>query len=362
MKETLYGLAKTGKVLEWIVESVGDNIVVSHGQLGGKMQTRKTVCKPKNLGKINETTPSEQAELEAWSKYNKQLDKCYRPTVEEATNVGNRLPMLAHDYTKQGHRIKFPCYVSTKLDGVRCIADVEDGEVTLTSRGGKTYPCPDFLKKDLITLSLKTGVTKFDGELYIHGLSLQNIVSCVKKHNDNSKDIKYYIFDVPSSKPWEDRYEDLKSLDGKARLDSIKIVMNTLVHSEKDAEFFLDKFIKEGFEGEMLRNLNGKYEFNHRSADIQKWKRMKDSEALVLHVTEDKNGEGVLTCQMKEDKNKTFDCKMIGDSDSRSVENQRKLIGKWITYKYQTLTDAGIPQFPVGLCARECDENGEPLE
>lgn len=362
MKETLYGLAKTGKILEWVVETDGDTIIVTHGQLGGKMQTRKTVCKPKNVGKANETTPEEQAVSEAWSKYNKQMDKCYCKTQEEAICVGNRLPMLAHDYTKQGHRIKFPCYVSTKLDGVRCIADVIGQEVVLTSRGGKTYPCPDFLSQDLITLSMKTGFTKFDGELYIHGLSLQNIVSCVKKPNENTPNIKFCIFDVPSNKTWEGRYEDLKSLEGKARLDSIKLVMNVLVHSEKDAEFFLDKYIKDGYEGIMLRNISGKYEFNHRSADIQKWKRMKDSEALVMYVTEDKNGEGVLTCQMKEDKNKTFDCKMVGDAESRSVENQRKLIGKWISYKYQTLTDAGIPQFPVGLCERNCDINGEPLE
>lgn len=362
MEKVLYGVAKTGKILQWSIKTEGDTIYVTHGQLGGKMQTKTTVCKPKNVGKVNETTGETQAITEAISKINKQIDKCYCDTPEKALDIGDKLPMLAHDYTKQGHRIKFPCYVSTKLDGLRCIADIKNEEVTLTSRGGKTYPCPEFLKKELVTLSLASGINKFDGELYIHGMSLQNIVSCAKKENENTPLLKYYIFDVPSKKVWEDRNEDLKNIGKILRLDHINFVPNTLVHSEQDAKIFLNRFIMEGFEGLMLRNINGLYEFNHRSADLQKWKLMQDSEALVLSVKKDKNGEGVLNCAMKEDRTKEFECKMKGNADFRAYQEQLKLVGKWITYKFQTHTDDGKPQFPVGLLVRECDENGEPLE
>jgi len=93
----------------------------------------------------------------------------------------------------------------------------------------------------------------------------------------------------------------------------IKVVKNVLVNNESSAKIFLNKYMNEGFEGLMLRNLRGVYEYNHRSHHLQKWKLMEDSEALVLDVEEDLNGEGVLFCRMKGDVKKTFKCKMRGD-------------------------------------------------
>ncbi|MFW3388479.1 UNVERIFIED_CONTAM: hypothetical protein RF648_21055, partial [Kocuria sp. CPCC 205274] len=114
MKKELFALNKDGKFKHWIVEVEDDVITVRHGQLGGKMQEQITICTGKNIGRSNETTPEQQALLEAESKYNKQIDKCYRPTQEEAKSVGEVLPMLAKNYLDSGHRIKWPAFTSPK--------------------------------------------------------------------------------------------------------------------------------------------------------------------------------------------------------------------------------------------------------
>lgn len=360
MKE-LFAVDKKGNVKHWTVTTDGADVIISHGRLGGKMQTKVTTCKGKNIGRSNETTPMEQAVLEAEAKYTKQIDKCYRPTIEGAEQVGQVLPMLAQNFLEHGHRIKFPCYVSPKLDGVRCIATVNGTDVTLTSRGGKEYLCPEHIYDELVHVSYLTGITKFDGELYIHGMKLQHIVSAVKKPNSDTKHLRFCVFDIPSDKTWENRLTELKSIKEHCR-DGLEVVGAILVKSKTDAEVFLHRFMNEGYEGIMLRNISGMYEFNHRSADLQKWKIMQDLEAKVLSVEEDKNGEGVLNCHMKGDVNKIFKCKMRGSHEERLLKEQRKLIGKWITVIYQQLTEDGLPQFPVGAAVRNCDEEGNPIE
>ncbi|MGL5012767.1 MAG: hypothetical protein ACRC6V_00540, partial [Bacteroidales bacterium] len=196
--QTLYGKDSKGGIKEWAVTANGDEVHVTHGKLNGKLQTKVTVCKPKNVGRANETTASVQATLEAESKFRKQIDKLYRPTVEELDEVGNKLPMLAHDYTRVGHRINFPCDVSAKLDGVRCITEITTEKLTMTSRGGKPYNVPHQVYEELVELYNATGVSVLDGEVYKHGLPLQDIVSAVKKDNPNTSSLEYWVFDLPS--------------------------------------------------------------------------------------------------------------------------------------------------------------------
>lgn len=359
MKQTLYATDKKGGIKVWSVDTEGAEIVVTHGRLGGKLQTKRTLAEGKNLGKVNETTPEQQAVLESISKYTKQMDKCYRPTVEEAEQVGNLLPMLAQNFLHHGHRISYPCYVSPKLDGVRCLADVDGTEVTLNSRGGKTYPCPEHIRAELVEISSNTGIKVFDGELYIHGMSLQNIVSSAKKPNKDTINLKFCVFDIPSKLRWEGRFSQLKSLKQHCK-GSVEVVGAILVNSKESAEILLNRYIKDGYEGIMLRNCDGLYEYNHRSADLQKWKLMQDGEAKVLGVTLDKNGEGVLSCIST--LGAEFSCKMKGTHEERLYEEQLKLVGKWITYNFQQLSDLGVPIFPVGLFVRDCDDEGKPLE
>ena len=58
---TLYKLDSKNKIRVWTVETEGDNLIQKSGVKDGKLVTHSKLCKPKNIGKSNETTGSQQA-------------------------------------------------------------------------------------------------------------------------------------------------------------------------------------------------------------------------------------------------------------------------------------------------------------
>ena len=419
INKTLYALNKDGKTIqEWKV-FVQDNIItVEYGQQNGKKQTKDTVCEGKNIGRSNETTPHEQALLEAESKYNKQLRLGYKESPDELFSTENYSPMLAQDASKKPHLIKYPCDCQVKADGNRLlITKDQQGKPIFNTRGNKTFPLSQAtVKYELEKLMAESGFDMLDGELYIHGLSLQKLGSLAKKYrthddisaeidkdywsdykrwqkaladgnsewknwskdilpvstepykdNDRysgycSDDLEFHIFDIPSDKPWSERKKELEKLKEIAKdYPHISVLDSYTANSEEEVIAFIGEFMEAGYEGVIIRNLNGHYEFGQRSNDLLKWKLFKDTEAKVVDVEIDKNNEGVLHCILQN--GITFKCKMRGSHAYRSFENMKKLIGKFITVRYQQETDDGVPQFPSGVAERNVNpDTWEPLE
>lgn len=425
INSTLYALNKDGSYQEWKVSVFGADVIVEFGKLGGKKQIKITSCEPKNIGRSNETTGEQQAVLEARSKWEKQVRLGYRETKEELQTEENFSPMLAHDAIKRSRSIVYPAYVQPKLDGVRALVTLDkDGIPVFNSRGNKTYPVQGALLQQVKELAEHTGFDKFDGELYIHGLSLQKIVALAKKWRTpeqieaeiekdyqadikrynkavadgehlwkdfdgnvwavstykpvkdvdrysgySSLDLEYHIFDIPcSNKPWmindgisdytdkECRYKDLMDTDhftSVIKADKINVVQGNVFDTEDEVKQSIGHFMQQGFEGAIIRNFKGLYEFGQRSSDLQKWKLFQDGEAKVLDSVEDKNGEGVLLCEEKD--GTRFNCKMKGTHAERSQAKMLLLVGHFINFTFQSRTDDGVPQFPVGQSVRELD-------
>jgi len=420
---TLYAVNKDGSYQVWNVTTDGDEVVVSFGKENGKIQNKRTKCEMKNVGRSNETSAVFQAMLEARSKWEKQVRLGYRETKEELQKEENFSPMLAHDAIKRNKSIVYPAYIQPKLDGVRALVTLDaDGFPQFNSRGNKLYPVPinSELSKQVKSLSEHSGFDKFDGELYIHGLSLQKIVSLAKKwrtpeqieaeiekdyqsdikrrdkalenkeptwkdHDGeiwttatlpvkdvdryggySSLDIEYYIFDIPvnAESPWyepvspaECRLGDLLNVNTFVKNDGyshIKVVLGEICNTIDEVKKSVGINMQNGFEGSIIRNFKGVYEYGQRSSDLQKWKLFQDGEAKVLDSVEDKNGEGVLLCEEKD--GTRFNCKMKGTHLERSQARMILLIGKFINFTFQARTDDGVPQFPVGQSVRELDE------
>lgn len=349
-KKTLYGLDKGGKFKVWEISTSGDILTIVHGKEGGKMQVKDETIKGKNIGRANETSPAEQAELEAMSRWRKQIDKGYRESKEELTELP-LLPMLAHDYLKQGHRINYPCYGSPKLDGVRCLAIRHEDRVELKSRGGKEYVV-EHVQRDLLGCMLPGEV--FDGELYIHGKYLEEIVSAVKKPNEDTPNLKFVIFDVVNYKEFDDRLQDLTVV--KRFGASVEELQYVVLNSEQEMKEKHKEYVAAGYEGIMLRNGDGVYESGKRSADLQKYKEFFDEEFIITDVREDANGNAVLEV-FDNTANAHFNV-CFGDHDERKRQLREKhlYIGKPLTVKYQTrYKDSKLPQFPTGVAVRDYD-------
>ena len=203
---TLYKTNKNGSIQQWSIEVSGPTFTCVYGQVGGKLQSQQTICKSVNIGKSNETTPEEQAQLEADALVAKKLKSGYSYDSTAPTTVS--LAMKVKSYQDQLNNVKFPCYDSLKLNGINGIYRLENGVLNLYSRGGELYPEIPHHREEVLTILDSMGTDELNGELYIHGVALQDLMSLVKVPQEKSKQLEFHVFDTPNIKgTFKDRYE-----------------------------------------------------------------------------------------------------------------------------------------------------------
>jgi DNA ligase-1 len=380
--QQLYALTSTGKIKMWKTWVTDDHnnpggaiIHTEHGALDGKLQHKiKPITKGKNIGRSNETTPLEQAQLEAQSSYQKKLDKKYIPDLD-AVQKGDLpdilLPMLAHKFKDRKHDISWPAIVQPKLNGVRCLAEkVSATQMRLTSRKHKCYDTTlHHLHAPLLEVMEVSEI--FDGEVYLHGWTFQQILRRVKKVRPDTDLLQYWIYDVADdempSMHRNDRYHDAIGEIFPPEMNTRLLVPleTEMATCEKDVYDYHDRWVSKGYEGVIVRNVNATYKFDHRSADLQKYKEFFDSEFKIIGyeaeqimVTESsgnftaKSGI-VFSCTTKDDK--PFNVKPRGSNAQRIkwFADGDNFIDKQLTVRYQEFSEDGIPIFPVGIAVRD---------
>jgi DNA ligase-1 len=126
-----------------------------------------------------------------------------------------------------------------------------------------------------------------------------------------------------------------------------------------DVDFYLKSFLKDGYEGMMLRSPNSEYLWGYRSNDLLKVKEFQDSEFEIVDVVEGEGkmlGHGIFVC--KNDLSEaTFKAtpKMTMEERAEIFQNKETYIGKLVTVKYFDRTEDQIPRFPVALAVRDYD-------
>ena len=370
----LYKKTNTGSIQFWqicinkegFVECPSATIYTLYGQLDTDrpQNTLDRISEGKNVGKANETTPYEQAEAEALAKWQKQKKKGYVESVEDAQAgevdeliEGGINVMLAKSYAKDGHKIKYPAYISPKLDGLRCVAIVEDGVCTLWSRTRKPITSMPEIVKALSGLSYDV---IFDGEIYsnTHSNNFEEIVSLVRQESPdkNSNKMQYHIFDLVNTRPYKERLKDLKTMVKNIDSPYILAVESNLVENEEEALDHFQEFVNRKFEGAMIRNQDSFY-IGKRSVDLQKIKEFEDSEFEIINIEEGRGKlaghVGAFVCLT--DDGQEFKAKMSGSTErlKEYFENPKLWRGKILTVQYQALTSYGIPRFPVGKAIRD---------
>lgn len=373
---TLYKKTSTGAIQFWQIgvdpcagtgHDTPSEIATSYGQVGtDKVQTTYDVIyEGKNIGKANGTTAHEQAISEAKSKWEKQKKKGYVESIgaAEADELddlieGGIVPMLAQSFSKHGHKIKFPCYVQPKLDGIRCIAILRDGKCTLWSRTRKRINSVPHIEQELERM-FKINVV-LDGELYNHKYKseFEKIVSLVRQEEsgEGHEIVQYHVYDVVSEKNFDHRQESIRFWFQTGDSDSV-IPVETKYIQEKEVMDYFEKYKKEGFEGAMLRNSDSPY-VNKRSYDLQKVKEFDDAEFPIIGIEEGRGKlagrVGAFVCRTTS--GKEFLAKMSGETSNlkKYFEDHSLWKGKLLTVQYQGLTGKeGVPRFPVGLRFRE---------
>ena len=226
-------------------------------------------------------------------------------------------------------------WMSEKLDGVRAYWDGKQ----LVSRQGNLIHAPDWFLDGLPSIPL-------DGELWLARKSFQKTVSIVRRQDksDHWKQISFLVFDAPGmAEPFERRVEFLTDAFRKphpqAKLHPHELCRD-LAHLKQE----LARVESLGGEGLMLRQPGSKYETG-RSFTLLKIKTFHDAEARVVeHIAGAGRHAGRLGALGVELPDGTRFSVGTGFSDAQRASPPP--IGSTITFRYQELSDRGVPRFP----------------
>lgn len=365
--DPLYALSKTGKlrIYTLVVEDYGTyaEIVTTSrlGESGKATEDRKKVTKGVNIGKSNETTYLEQAFRMANSKINKLHDEGFseaKPDLTQKFNTdanGEIKPMLAIPFDEK--QIRYPCLCQPKYDGVRCTVSVGlDNDVKIISRQGKPYNIPHLKAwadnhKDLLPL---------DGELYNHNeLTFQEIISAVKRQSEITSKIRYVVYDRPvDGEENSERWGRLLDMCDRGMFSNSPAYLTSyrLCYNIDEVREYHRECVSEGYEGVIIRNLDGLYEFGFRSRNLIKLKDFDDSEFLISDVVEGTGRDaGTAVFELSLPDGRRFKARPVGSFEQRKdyFDRAPELIGKQCTVKYQGFSDDGVPRFPVAIAVRD---------
>ena len=244
------------------------------------------------------------------------------------------LPMLAHKYEDRKRYVTEPMYVQPKLDGVRILVNNKGG----ISRTGKVVPGTEHWGKDL-----KDGEF-LDGECYVHGMDFESITSAFKTAPEK---LEFHVFD----------YYDVNRphLTFEERVTHVT-VETQLVRRKEDLRDVHDAFATRGYEGIMIRNPRSVYEPGKRTNGLLKMKMFETDEFTIVGVHEGTGrdiGTPIWECETKE--KDRFSVRPEGSMESRreAFARRKDLVGKMLTVRYQNMTAAGVPRFPVGIVIRD---------
>ena len=395
--EKLYKIDSLGKLREWTMVIEGDSFHAEKGLVGGKIVCDKpTTAIGKNEGKVNETTNEEQALLEAQARWDKKLKEGYARTPKEAETMSYYEPMLAQKFEDREKEIQaifddeLRVLSQPKLDGIRCIIRVEDGEIVARTRKGRTIDTIPHVIEELSVFFDCNKDAILDGELYNHDLKhdFNKIVSLVRKKTpemtkgdseksfarkqskyeealvESKKLIQYWVYDCPklsddydesilfSARNFMLQGEFTDVVDG----DSVKLVETNECYSFLSLDQAYSSFMENGYEGQMVR-IDGAYE-SKRSKSLLKRKEFQDAEYKVTDIDEGNgNRSGTakhLVCYCDKTK-QTFNANIKGNFDylAEILENREYYIGKLATIKFFELTPDGVPRFPYAIAFRD---------
>jgi len=342
------------------------------GQINGKI-TRSIPTYPleKNKDKKNYRNCFQQALSVAESKHKKKREEGFVEQNSDIVVISERLepifPMLAKPYIG---KVKFPVYVQPKLDGLRCVAFLDHkNQIVLQSRTKKIFPnniANDRIRKELENVFKILGKDIYlDGELYNHTTKLQTLNRYARGSDnlEDSKVLQYHIYDIMDKN--ETVFSDRVKLLSKIPIgDIIKVVSTQLIENQKDFEQTYIDWIGEGYEGMMIRDLNGVYQFGKRSGYLLKRKEVFTEEFQIVDYTSGTNGKDlhalIWICsttngiQFKVTPNLTYEerYQLFQDCNQRFKQHYKHRL---LTVEYRGLSIDRVPQHAKGICIRDIE-------
>jgi DNA ligase-1 len=227
-------------------------------------------------------------------------------------------------------------WMSEKLDGVRAYWDGK----RFFSRQGNPFLAPDWFTEKLPDFPL-------DGELFGGRKKFQRTVSIVRRQDrsDDWKELAFVVFDAPRLEaPFEERLARCQQYVEDIAPPYAEWLPHEPCRSVEHLRTELARVEGLGGEGLMLRKPGSRYEPG-RSHTLLKVKSFKDDEARVVgHVAgagRHKGRLGALEVELRDGTRFS-----VGTGLSDAERESPPTVGTIITFRYQELSNDGVPRFP----------------
>jgi DNA ligase-1 len=361
----LYSRTSKGGVQTWQMVTNGDGYFTISGLIDGKKVTSKpTIAKGKNVGKKNETSPSEQAILEVEAKYEKQLKTGYHKDIADIDIVTYVKPMLAKSYKDRAKKVNLSSGewgAQNKFNGNRCLASKRG----LFTREGEEWLNCEHIKESLAPFFKKYPKAVLDGEFWNYSLrqKLNELSSIIKQRvritdEDRQKSREIVRLAVYDGYGFGDEMfmdESVSYIKRKGWIDRkvvgkyefVENVETYEINSLAQFENIYGQLLEDGQEGAILRKLDAPYE-HKRSSFLLKHKPEDTSEGVIVNISEaDGNWSGtgkVITFMWK---GMTFDGTFKGtiEQGEKFWKERHDWIGRKVTFLYSGLTGKLVPNY-----------------
>jgi DNA ligase-1 len=258
-------------------------------------------------------------------------------------------------------------FVSPKLDGYRCLAVIENGEVTLYSRNGSVFGNFPSIEASLLkSFGANTQAFVLDGEIMSDDFQAMQKTAFADKRGTSVGDVKYNVFGALTMSEWRSGVFTLTTSQRLANLNGISGVFGPEVVAVSQewantVERVLELevlYMSQGYEGAMV--LPDIPYYKGRSANkLMKFKTMLSQDCNITGMYEGEARsrlEGVMGgLELIQENNAKCECGTgFSDEDRKFMFNNKdKVIGRIAEIKYQELSKDGVMRFPVFVRFRD---------
>lgn len=356
----LYKKDTKGNVRFLEIKTEGADLVQISGVLGtdSPLPHRKT-CKGKNIGKSNETTPNEQANLEMLAKIKDKLTEGYFKSIKECeTEEVEFRPMKGLVWEDQKIKPKFPLLGSYKMDGACAYAYFDGSGVVIRSFTGELWVACPHINKFLEKFFDKHPEVILHGEFYNHLYNgrFNELMSLIRQQTPSKDDLKksedviqFHIHDMfnpyyPKITAFK-RIDFLKEHKGLLQSKFINLSLQVKINNGVECDNFHHSAINLNYEGTVFRP-DIAYTPNKKGKGFFKRKDYQDAEFELIDFME---GVGNWSGKAKRAIVKMPNGKHCGVGVSGDYDlcedyliNKYKYIGKMATVKFLKFTPDGL--------------------
>jgi len=358
----LYAKNSREVMIFWEIWNEGQYIYMEYGTVSGETIVDNEFV-PMGLAS---RTLEQQIIARIQSRINKKLDAGYLFNLKDArsnerTNaLGYKRPSKCVPWNKVKDFSYGTVYSQRKLDGHHCNIVNDNGELIAYSSQGKLI---DTIPEILSSLELPVGRT-VEGELYHHGTILQTISSWVKKRQENTKLLKFVMYECDiESNCYSERLEWMEENIKISNKEFVEIHKTDIMIGEFDVLTLIKQEVELRYEGLVLRQKGYPYAGGKRTKGAIKVKPIHfkgefaiDDEFLVVNILSSKDGWARLVCDNGH--GKTFVVSAPGTIPERTevLRNKENYIHRHVEVEFAGWTKSKLPQHGVAIRFRDKHE------